>query len=167
MCTLESWCLRVCDLPSLVAPNTVILTACPDDVTKWKHFPRYWPFVRGIHRSPVNSTHKGQWRVALMFSLIYAWRNGRVNNRDAGDLRRHRAHYDVSVMYDATSHGGGGNAVAFCMWNICSAITEQQIVLNFCVVLLILLFVCMHVCWCDCIKNEYLFEPTWSINKYS
>ena len=31
-----------------------------DDVIKWKHFPRYWPFVRGIHRSPVNSPHKGQ-----------------------------------------------------------------------------------------------------------
>ena len=31
-----------------------------DDVMKWKHFPRYWPFVRGIHRSPVNSPHKGQ-----------------------------------------------------------------------------------------------------------
>ena len=26
-----------------------------DDVIKWKHFPRNWPFVRGIHRSPVNS----------------------------------------------------------------------------------------------------------------
>ena len=31
-----------------------------DDVIKWKHFPRYWPFVRGIHRSPVNSPNKGQ-----------------------------------------------------------------------------------------------------------
>ena len=31
-----------------------------DDVIKWKHFPRYWPFVGGIHRSPVNSPHKGQ-----------------------------------------------------------------------------------------------------------
>ena len=40
-----------------------------DDVIKWKHFPRNWPFVRGIHRSPVNSPHKGQWRVALMFSF--------------------------------------------------------------------------------------------------
>ena len=38
-----------------------------DDVIKWKHFPRYWPFVRGIHRSPVNSPHKDQWRGALMF----------------------------------------------------------------------------------------------------
>ena len=41
-----------------------------DDVIKWKHFPRNWPFVRGIHRFPVNSPHKGQWRGALMFSLI-------------------------------------------------------------------------------------------------
>ena len=69
-----------------------------DDVTKWKHFPCYWPFVRGIHRSPVNSPHKGQWRGALMFSLICARINGWVNNREAGDLRRHRGHYDVTVM---------------------------------------------------------------------
>ena len=69
-----------------------------DDVIKWKHFPRYWPFVRGIHRSPVNSPHKGQWRGALMFTLICARINGWVNNREAGDLRRYRAHYDVIVM---------------------------------------------------------------------
>ena len=69
-----------------------------DDVIKWKYFLRYWPFVRGIHRWPVNSPHKGQWRGALMCSLIYARINGWVNNREAGALRRHRAHYDVSVM---------------------------------------------------------------------
>ena len=69
-----------------------------DDVIKWKHFPRYWPFVLGIHRSPVNSQHKGQWRGALMFSLIFIWINGWVNNREAGDLKRYRAHYDVTVM---------------------------------------------------------------------
>ena len=44
-----------------------------DDVIKWKHFPRYWPFVQGIHRWPVNSHYTGQWRRALMFSLIRAW----------------------------------------------------------------------------------------------
>ena len=43
-----------------------------DDVIKWKHFPRHWPFVRGIHRSPVNSPHKGQWRRTLMSYLICA-----------------------------------------------------------------------------------------------
>ena len=43
-----------------------------DDVTKWKHFPCYWPFLRGIHRSPVNSPHKGQWRGTMVSSMIYA-----------------------------------------------------------------------------------------------
>ena len=70
-----------------------------DDVIKWKHFPRYWPFVRGIHRSPVNSLHKGQWRGALMFSLICSWIISWINNREAGDFRRHCDHYDVFVMY--------------------------------------------------------------------
>ena len=69
-----------------------------DDIIKWKHFPSYWPFVWGIHRSPVNSPHKGQWRRALMFSLICVWINSWENNREAGDLRRYRAHYDVIVM---------------------------------------------------------------------
>ena len=69
-----------------------------DDVIKWKHFPRYWQFVWGIQRSPVNSPHKGQWRGALMFSLICAQINGWVNNREAGDLRRHQAHCDVILM---------------------------------------------------------------------
>ena len=66
-----------------------------DDVIKWKHFPRYWPFVRGIHRYPVNSPHKGQWRGALIFTLICARINGWVNNCKAGEtqsrlLWRHR-----------------------------------------------------------------------------
>ena len=69
-----------------------------DDVIKWKHFPRYWPFVRGIHRSLVNSPHKGQWRGAFNVFFIYVWINGWINNREAGDLRRYRAHYDVIVM---------------------------------------------------------------------
>ena len=69
-----------------------------DDVIKWKHFRRHWPFVRGIHRSPANSPHKGQWRGTLMFCLICTWINGWVYNREAGDLRRNGAHYDVTVM---------------------------------------------------------------------
>ena len=50
----------------------------------------------GFHRSLVNSPQKGQGRGALMFSLICAWINGWVNNGEAGDMRRHRAHYDVT-----------------------------------------------------------------------
>ena len=40
-----------------------------DHAIKGKLFLRYWSFMWGIHRSPVNSPHKGQWRGALMFSL--------------------------------------------------------------------------------------------------
>ena len=41
-----------------------------DDVIKWNHFSPYRAFVRGIHRWPVDSPDKGQWRGALMFSLV-------------------------------------------------------------------------------------------------
>ena len=68
----------------------------------WRHqmetFPRYWPFVKGIHRSPMDYPHKGQWREALVFSLICTWTNGKANIRDAGDLRRYRSHYDATIM---------------------------------------------------------------------
>ena len=52
----------------------------------------------GISPATGYSPHKGQWRGALMFSMFCAWVNGWINNREAGDLRRHRAHYDVIVM---------------------------------------------------------------------
>ena len=77
-----------------------------DDVVKWKNFPRYWLFVRGIHQWPVNSPHKGQWRGALMFSLICTWINGWVDNRKAGDLRRRHANYDVTTYKDSMGRPG-------------------------------------------------------------
>ena len=49
----------------------------------------------------MESPHKGQWRGALICPLIYAWTNNWANNREAGDLRRHRAHYDVTIMLRA------------------------------------------------------------------
>ena len=76
----------------------VAILVCLDDVIKWKHFPLYRPFVQGIHLSPVNCLHKGQWRRALMFSLNSVWINSWINNRGAGDLRRHCTNYDVIVM---------------------------------------------------------------------
>ena len=81
----------------------VYVCSCHDEVIKWKHFPRYWSFVRGIHRSPVNFPHKGQWRGSLIILLICTWMNGWVNNREAVDLRRHHAHYDVTVMLYVSS----------------------------------------------------------------
>ena len=52
----------------------------------------------GNSPAPVNSPHKGQWRGALMITLICVWINGCINNREAGDLRRYCAHYGVTVM---------------------------------------------------------------------
>ena len=90
--------MKLCPCVILTSHRTD-LASIHDDIIKWKHFPRYWPFVRGIHRSPVNSPHKGQWRRALMFPLICMWINGWVNNGEAGDVRRHLVHYDVTVMW--------------------------------------------------------------------
>ena len=70
----------------------------------WRHqmeiFSALLAICAGNSPVPVNSPHKSHWRGALMFSLICAWINGWVNNREAGNLRRYRAHYDVTVMRD-------------------------------------------------------------------
>ena len=71
-------------------------------MTWWRHqtetFSAWLAFVRGIHRSTMNSPNKGQRRGALVFSLIFAWTNSWAKNGDAGDLSRHRTHYDVIAM---------------------------------------------------------------------
>ena len=71
-----------------------IYKLCVDNVIKWKHFPRYWLFVRGILQSPE------QRPVTRSFGIFFDQRLSKQlsNNRDAGDLRRHRAHHDVTVM---------------------------------------------------------------------
>ena len=70
--------------------------------TWWRHQMETFSALLAICvvKSPVPGEfpHKGQWRGALMFSLICAWINGWVNNKEAGDLRRYRAHYEVAVM---------------------------------------------------------------------
>ena len=101
-----SCCTTILLLRNMTISEYLHILPTHDDVIKLKHFPCYWPFVRGIHRSPVNSLHNGQSRVALIFSLIYAWINSWVNIRKVCDLRRHRAHYDFIVMiYVLQSHG--------------------------------------------------------------
>ena len=62
--------------------------------------------MKGIHQSPVESSHNDQWRGTLMFCLICTWTNDWANNWDAGNLRRHRAHYYVTVM-----------STPFCRWD--------------------------------------------------
>ena len=77
-----------------------LLTSCL--LAGWRHqmetFSTLLAFCVGNSPVTVNSPLKGQWREVLIYSFIYAWMNGWVNNRDAGDLRRHRTHRDVIVM---------------------------------------------------------------------
>ena len=95
--------------------NYSIATApAHNDVIKWRRVPRHWPFVPGIHRSPTYSPHKGQWRGALMFSLICAWINGWVDNREVGDSSRHRAHYDVIVVVRSMWYKGNAYHLLLC-----------------------------------------------------
>ena len=101
-------------------------TAVHDDVIKWKNFPRYWPFVQGIRRSPVNFSHKDQWREALMLSLICVWMSGWVKNGEAGDLRRHCTHYDVTVMRKWLPLTLDINKVVIILWSINNEISCLQ-----------------------------------------
>ena len=86
LCQLEAiLCVGHNWLPTCHSAHSDLINCLPqqDDVIKWKHFPRYWPFVRGIHRWPVNSPHKGQWRGALILSLICAL-NKRMSKQSWG-----------------------------------------------------------------------------------
>ena len=77
------------------------------------------PFCAG--NSPVNSTHKDQWRGTLMFSYICAWINGWVNNPEADVLSCHRAHYDVIVMTKEDPDGTPYlNHMAAVRWDVIS-----------------------------------------------
>ena len=108
---------RVRDNYVISRPSLVQMMVCRLINTKPLLEPRLayvirWQKSRNL---PVNSPHKGQWRRALMFSLICAWKkNGWVNNREAGDLRRHRAHYDVIVMH--LSEDWVNNHMPVVMW---------------------------------------------------
>ena len=93
-----AWCQIGTRLIQLAASYAHLHPCCMMTSSNGNIFLRYWPIVRGIHWPPVNSPHKGQWRGALIFSLICAWINGWVNNHEAGDLRCHHAHYNVTVM---------------------------------------------------------------------
>ena len=87
--------------------------ATHDDVIKWKHFPRYWPFVRGIHRSPVDSPLKGQWRGVLIFSLIFDKCQCFIPPHSRGWLQN--SGVTISVRQRLTFHSliqGGGNKPA-------------------------------------------------------
>ena len=104
------WYLETC-VHSLAISKS--LCCCNSRLSWWRHqmetFSALLAICAGNSPVPVNSPHKGQWCGALMFSLICARINEWVNNREAGDLIRHRGHYDVNVMY--------GNKLPWCLQN--------------------------------------------------
>ena len=100
-CSYQNWDMTTeifCISQNICCCVICKIMSCHDDVIKWKHFPHYWQFVRGIHLSSVNFPHKGRWCRALTFSLIFAWINCWVNNREAANLRGRHAHHDITVM---------------------------------------------------------------------
>ena len=79
--------------------------------------------------TPVNSPHKGQWRGALIFSLICARTYGWVNNGEAGDLRRHRAHYDVIVMMSSI-YSNRSQFAALCCGLVSVSLSDTILIQN-------------------------------------
>ena len=112
----EVWLLRswlshkyTKDSTQITRPRTrchVGIESNHDDVIKWKHFPRYWPFVREVTGHRWIPRTKASDAELWCFLKIYALINGWVNNREAGDLRRHVAHYDVTVVWTVWSCKG-------------------------------------------------------------
>ena len=77
-----------------------------DEVIKWKYFPRYWLFMREfLSQRPVTRSFH------VFFDLCPNKRC--VNNGEAGDLRRNRAHYDVIVM-EVFHHTWRDPQMSFC-----------------------------------------------------
>ena len=110
---------------------------------------------------PVNSPHKGQWRGALMFSLICAWINDWVNNREAGDWRCHRGHYDVNVINKTVLLSWYGPAVSLVAGVLFLSCDVKNTKFN--------LFLYHYITWMDCSQHvsimELVFSQLWFNNK--
>ena len=91
--------------------DCVITVTHYDDVIKWKHFPRNWPFVRGIHQSLVNYPYKGQWRGALTFFFDVSM-NTRISKRSrrwwfetpSRSLWRHCNDFGTATQTEVADH---------------------------------------------------------------
>ena len=102
--TFHPWC--PCTKTRCLSSKQVLTASwvqSHDDVIKWKHFPRYWPFVRRIHRSPVNSPYKGQWRGALMFYLICVWTQTSIRCMEVCGLNKRFSKQSWSWWFETLS----------------------------------------------------------------
>ena len=114
MAQLKSYCTYPSNTISIVArrlqsscggspgidprPDQATFLGDHDDVIKWKHCSVTGPLCGEFTGHQSIPLTKATWRGALMFPF-HAWTNGWANNRDAGDFRRHRSYYDVTVIY--------------------------------------------------------------------
>ena len=146
-------------------PNIQIVRKSHNDFIKWEHVPRYRPFVRGSHRSPVISPHKGKWRGVFMFSLICVWTNNWVNNREAGALRCHRAHYDATVMHNCSDQGlVGSQNIREWVYCITLKIFGQKIGLNLLWTIWISHVIAGRLLECVAVMNKGSFNVVIEIN---
>ena len=94
----------------------------------WRHqmetFSALLAICAGNSPVTVDSPHKGQWRGVSMFVLIWAWINGWVNNGEAGDLRCHHAHYDVTLMH--WLHWKLSLTAISLKWHFCNSVCEGK-----------------------------------------
>ena len=109
-CVTCRWMLCLVEIWRRQGGGIALISHCVGYFTWWRHqmetFSALLALCAGNSPVPVNSPHKGQWRGALMFTLICVWINGWVNNHEAGDLRRYRVHYDVIVMTECVHNPG-------------------------------------------------------------
>ena len=126
-------------------------------ITWWRHQMETYSAL--LARSPVNFPHKNQWLGALMFSLICARRNGWVNTSETGNLRRHRAYYDITVMTSIFS-------VAICHKVHDTVISQKHFPTpvdspHKCLNCGSLIFLSLLLAWTSCWTNNHVTGDLW------
>ena len=101
---------------------------------------------------------------ALMFSLICARINGWVNNSEAGDLRRHHAHYDVIVMRRNIALGCIRSKICVngdvkCQWSVAQQGLITALFFSWCTPFVINdLYVCVNLALLELIDSSEIWK---------
>ena len=126
-----------------------------DDVIKWKHQSRYWPFVTGgfPFQRPVTGD--------LMFSLICAGTNVCASNRDAGDLRHRCSHFDFTVMISLGNvfNKKFSTSDVWKFWTrwrpMCQNFVWVEWIWTVCFSTMCIITIRETIRWVDCVRNLY------------